>query len=67
MELVAATVDPIDNIIRNWGAQFSWPAEYHQYRKAIYQLYPLLNHLNLFGAEYVKPLMAQVEKVSAVV
>ncbi len=23
-----ATTDPIDNIIRDWGAQFSWPAEY---------------------------------------
>jgi len=43
------------------------PSEYHQYRKVVYQLYPLLNHLNLFGQEYVKPLMAQVEKVSAIV
>ena len=27
MEFMAVT-DPIDNIIRGWGAQFSWPAEY---------------------------------------
>ena len=27
MELLGVT-DPIDNIIRNWGAQFNWPAEY---------------------------------------
>jgi putative Mg2+ transporter-C (MgtC) family protein len=27
MDLLAAT-DPIDTIVRQWGAQFSWPAEY---------------------------------------
>jgi putative Mg2+ transporter-C (MgtC) family protein len=27
MDLLAA-VDPLDNIIRNWGSQFNWPAEY---------------------------------------
>ena len=27
MELLAVT-DPIDQIVRTWGAQFSWPAEY---------------------------------------
>src|SRR5687767_2245150 len=27
MELLGVT-DPIDVIIREWGAQFSWPAEY---------------------------------------
>ena len=27
MELLAVT-DPIDQIVRSWGAQFSWPAEY---------------------------------------
>jgi uncharacterized membrane protein YhiD involved in acid resistance len=29
MELLAAAArDPIDEVIRNWGAQFAWPAEY---------------------------------------
>jgi fructosamine-3-kinase len=38
------------------------PADYHKYRKPVYQLYPMLNHLNLFGEAYVKPLAAAVEK-----
>jgi fructosamine-3-kinase len=42
-------------------------SDYHNYRKPIYQLYPLLNHLRLFGAEYVKPVSAAVEKCAALV
>ncbi len=41
--------------------------DYHHYRKPIYQLYPLLNHLRLFGAEYVKPVAAAIEKCAALV
>jgi len=41
--------------------------EYHRLRKHIYQLYPLVNHVHLFGAEYVKPLLAATEKLSAIV
>ncbi len=40
--------------------------EYHRVRKHIYQLYELLNHLNAFGPEYLKPLLEMVEKVAAV-
>jgi fructosamine-3-kinase len=40
---------------------------YHQLRKHIYQLYPLMNHVNLFGNGYVKALLAAVEKVGALV
>jgi fructosamine-3-kinase len=36
---------------------------YHRVRKAVYQLYPLINHVNLFGHEYVKPMMMTLEKV----
>ncbi len=36
-------------------------SDYHNYRKPIYQLYPLLNHLCLFGAEYVKQVGAAIE------
>ena len=43
------------------------PPEYHLYRKPIYELYPLINHLHLFGQEYVKPLAAAVERASALV
>ena len=41
--------------------------DYHRYRKPIYQLYPLMNHLVLFGAEYVKPLTTAVERCAALV
>lgn len=43
------------------------PAEYHQIRKPIYQLYSLLNHVRLFGPGYAKALCAQAEKVGALV
>ncbi len=43
------------------------PPEYHELRRPIYQLYALVNHTNLFGQEYVKPLTAAVERVSALV
>jgi fructosamine-3-kinase len=41
------------------------PNEYHQHRKHVYQLYPLINHVQLFGQEYLKPLQAAVERCSA--
>jgi fructosamine-3-kinase len=43
------------------------PVEYHQWRKPIYQLYPLIDHVHLFGAEYVKPLSAMLEKCAHLV
>jgi fructosamine-3-kinase len=41
--------------------------EYHRVRKLIYQLYPLIDHVCLFGQEYVKPLLATVDRLQAVV
>jgi fructosamine-3-kinase len=41
--------------------------EYHRVRKHIYQMYELINHLNVFGQEYLKPLLASVERVGALV
>jgi fructosamine-3-kinase len=41
--------------------------DYHRVRKQIYQLYELINHLNAFGPEYLKPTIAAVEKLGAVV
>jgi fructosamine-3-kinase len=43
------------------------PPEYHRVRKPIYQLYDLLNHVCLFGHEYVKRTVEAAEKVAAVV
>jgi fructosamine-3-kinase len=42
-------------------------SHYHNYRKPIYQLYPLLNHLCLFGAEYVKEVCAAIDRCSTLV
>ena len=41
--------------------------EYHRIRKPIYQLYPLIDHVNHFGQEYLKPLLAAVERLGAIV
>ena len=41
--------------------------DYQKFRKPIYQLYPMINHLNLFGESYLKPLTAAVEKTSHLV
>jgi len=40
---------------------------YHRVRKLIYQLYPLLNHVQLFGAGYVKPLSAALDRAAVLV
>jgi fructosamine-3-kinase len=40
---------------------------YHRIRRSIYQLYPLINDLQLFGSEYAKPLMAAVERLAPMV
>jgi fructosamine-3-kinase len=42
-------------------------SDYHKFRKPIYQLYPMINHLNLFGESYLKPLTAAVEKTAHLV
>jgi fructosamine-3-kinase len=43
------------------------PAEYHTVRKPIYQLYEMLNHLWIFGPEYLKPTLAAIERVAPLV
>lgn len=43
------------------------PPEYHRVRKLIYQMYPLIDHVNLFGQEYVGPLCHVVERLCAVI
>jgi fructosamine-3-kinase len=43
------------------------PADYHRVRKLVYQMYPLIDHVNLFGQEYVGPLCHIVDKLGAVV
>ena len=43
------------------------PAEYHRVRKPVYHLYEMLNHLCSFGGEYLKPTLASIERVAALV
>ncbi len=43
------------------------PSEYHTVRKPIYQLYEMLNHLSLFGQEYLKPTLAALDRVAPLV
>jgi len=37
---------------------------YHRVRKPIYQLFPLINDVNLFGNGYLKPLLAMLDRVA---
>lgn len=41
--------------------------DYHRVRKPVYHLYEMLNHLQLFGVEYLKPTLAAVERVAHLV
>ena len=41
--------------------------DYYRFRRPVYQLYPMINHLRLFGAEYAKPLAAAVERAAAII
>jgi len=38
--------------------------EYRRIRRDLYMLYPLLNHIRLFGQQYVKPLGVIAERIS---
>lgn len=45
--------------------QFRLDDDYHRVRKPIYQLYPMLNHVQLFGSEYLKPFSTALERAAA--
>lgn len=59
------TATPI--FFKAYARRHKLPVEYHQLRKPVYQLYWLVNHVHTFGADYVKPLTAAVERVSTLV
>lgn len=42
-------------------------AEYRAYRRDVYMLYTLMNHVRLFGDQYAKPLAAVAERVARTV
>jgi len=41
--------------------------EYFRVRRQVYQLYSLLDHLHLFGQEYLKSTLAMLDRVGALV
>ena len=59
------TVSPA--FLRVYQASRRLGEDYHRLRKPIYQLYPLINHVYLFGNGYVKPLTEAVERASLLV
>ena len=59
------TVTPA--FLRAYLGEKHLPNDYHRVRKPIYQLYEMLNHLQLFGPEYLKPTLTAVERVAPLV
>lgn len=59
------TITPAFLKVYQCGHRFS--DRYYHVRKPIYQLYPLINHVHLFGHDYLKPLMTAVERTAALV
>lgn len=53
--------------LRVYQQEHRLPAEYHRLRKPVYQMYSLINHYRLFGEEYLKPLIAAVERAAGLV
>lgn len=53
--------------MKEYQRSFKTDDDYHARRKHIYQLYELVNHVNLFGDRYIKPMQATLEKLSAFV
>lgn len=52
---------------RAYQKAFRLPDGYHRVRKCVYQMYELVNHVHLFGQEYVKPLGQMLERLSPLV
>ncbi len=59
-----STINPA--FLRTYQQTRKLPADYHRVRKWVYQMYPLIDHVHLFGPEYVKPLLGVVDRLSEV-
>ena len=51
--------------MRSYQAEHKLSSDYHRLRKPVYQLYELMNHVQLFGQEYVRPLCETLDRVMA--
>jgi fructosamine-3-kinase len=58
------TVTPA--FLKAYGKHHKLGDDYHRVRKNVYQLYPMIDHLQLFGEQYLKPLLAALERCAAV-
>jgi len=59
------TITP--TFLKTYQRERKLPPEYHTIRKPVYQLYSLLNHVRLFGQEYLKLALAAVDRVAPLV
>lgn len=59
------TVTPA--FLRAYQQRVKLPPEYHRVRRPIYQMYSLINHLHLFGGEYLPRLLPAIEKTRELV
>jgi fructosamine-3-kinase len=50
--------------LKTYQQTFKLEDLYHRVRKPVYQVYPLLNDLVMFGHDYLRPLMLAVDKVA---
>jgi fructosamine-3-kinase len=48
--------------LRTYQQRLKLPGEYHRIRRPVYQMYSLINHLHLFGAEYLPLLLSAIDK-----
>lgn len=53
--------------MKEYQRSFKTEDDYHARRKYVYQLYELVNHVNLFGERYIKPMQVTLEKLAAFV
>lgn len=52
---------------RDYQAGHRLEEDYHQVRKPIYQLYPMIHHVQHFGKQYISPLLQVAERACSVI
>ena len=53
--------------LRVYQQVYKLPPEYHRVRKPVYQLYSLIDHVHLFGQEYLKSTLEMIGRVGEMV
>lgn len=52
---------------RDYQAGHKLEEDYHQVRKPIYQLYPMIHHVQHFGKQYISPLLQVADRACSVI